>query len=60
MAHCPSHPSKVSKKPVRVNPLASVSVMNKVAITADELESICRRNDSELMKEWITQLVKTT
>ncbi len=27
---------------------------------ADKLESICWRNDSELLKEWVTNLVKTT
>jgi hypothetical protein len=32
MAHCPSFPAKVSNTPIRVNPLAEASVVNKVAV----------------------------
>jgi hypothetical protein len=52
----PSPPAKVSKMRIRVNLLAH-SLYSSIA---EELKSICWSNDSELMKEWVTHLAKTT
>jgi hypothetical protein len=60
MAPCPSPPAKMSKTPIRVNPLVYSLCGEKSSSIADELESICLRNDPELMKEWVTHLAKTT
>ncbi len=39
MVHCPSFPAKVSKTPIRVNPLAYSLCGEKSSSTADELDS---------------------
>jgi hypothetical protein len=41
MAHCPSLPAKMSKMPIRVNPLAYSLCGEKSSSIAGKLESIC-------------------
>jgi hypothetical protein len=53
MAPRPSPPAKMSKMLIRVNPLV-YSLCGEYSI------SVADENDSELIKEWVTHLAKTT
>ncbi len=55
MVPCPSPPAKVSKTPIRTTLLSTAFCGAQSSSIADELEHICWRNDSELIKEWVTQ-----
>jgi hypothetical protein len=55
-----SPPAYLIKTPVWVNPLAFRICGICSSSTEEELEYIYRRNYSELIKEWVTHLAKTT